>query len=172
MSETDVGLLLLRLLLAALLACHALQKSLGWLGGNGLTKTAAVFETWGFRPGRQLVVLAAVAELAGALSVASGLLFRVGCAILIGTLVVAAAPSAVNGLWAQRGGCEVPVLYAVMAACLAVTGPGQAALDEALDLPDNGWLGAAAIAAGLLAAVPPLLNRRRVLRGGAGTRTA
>lgn len=165
MSEIDLGLLLLRLGLATLLAGHAVQKSLGWLGGLGATKTAAVFESWGFRPGRALVLLAAVCELTGAFLVGSGLVFRLGCAILIGTLIVAAAPSAANGLWAQRGGCEVPATYAGVAVCLAVTGPGGAALDRAIGLGDGGWPGAAAaIVVGVLAAVPPLLNRRRALR--------
>jgi putative oxidoreductase len=166
MSELDLGLLLLRLMLAALLLGHAVQKSLGWLGGNGVAKTAEVFESWGFRPGRLMVLLAAGCELVGALSVGSGLLFRLGCAVLIGTLIVAATPAAeANGLWAQRGGCEVPATYAGVAVCLAVAGPGDAALDHAIGIGDGGWTGAvAALVVGVLAAVPPLANRRRLLR--------
>jgi len=167
MSEVDAGLLMLRLLLAALLLGHAVQKSLGWLGGNGLAATATVFESWGFRPGRPMVLLAATCELLGALSVGSGLLFRLGCAILIGTLVVAATPAAASGFWAQRGGCELPATYAGIAACLAVSGPGDASLDHAIGIGDLGWLGAAlALVVGVVAAVPPLLNRRRLLRAG------
>ncbi|MFE6488595.1 hypothetical protein ACFVGN_37475, partial [Streptomyces sp. NPDC057757] len=71
----------------------------------------------------------------------------------------------VNGLWAHLGGCEVPVTYAAIAACPALTGPGSLSVDEAADLPDAGAGGAiAAIVVGVLAAVPPLLNRRRALR--------
>lgn len=165
MTEIDLGLLLLRLMLAALLLGHAVQKSLGWLGGLGREKTAEVFESWGFRPGRSMVLMAALCEALGAFSIASGLFFRVGCAVLIGTLIVAAAPSSSNGLWAQRGGCEVPATYAGIAGCLAVSGPGAASLDNALGLPDGSWVGAAlALILGALAAVPPLLSRRRNLR--------
>lgn len=59
--------------------------------------------------------------------------------------------------------------YAGIAACLAVSGPGSLALDPALGLPDGSWAGAGfALVAGLLGAVPPLLARRRVLRGSPG----
>lgn len=166
MSETDLGLLLLRLFLAAMLLGHATQKSLGWFGGLGAERTAEVFESWGFRPGRPMVLMAAACELAGAVALATGLCFRLGCAVLVGTLVVAAAPSAAQGLWAQRGGCELPATYAAIASCLAVSGPGAVALDRALGIPDGGWTGAgAAIVLGVLGAVLPLVNRRRVLRG-------
>lgn len=172
MNEVDAGLLVLRLFVAVLIAGHALQKSRGLFGGLGLQKTAEVFEAWGFRPGRPMVIVAAVAELTGAVLVGSGLLLRLGCAVLIGTLIVAAAPSAANGLWAQRGGCEVPVLYAGMAAALAITGPGRASLDHALGTPSPAWLGPLAIVVGVVAAVPPLMNRQRALQPTSEIRSA
>lgn len=164
MGEVDLGLLLLRLGLAALLTGHALQKSLGWFGGAGAASTAATFESWGFVPGRRQVALATACELTGAVLLATGALTRVGCAVVVGTMVVAAAPNAARGLWAHLGGCEVPVTYAGIAACLALTGAGRASVDHAAGLPDGGaWGAAAALLAGVLAAVPPLLARRRVL---------
>lgn len=165
MTEVDLGLLLLRLFLAALLVGHALQKSLGWFRGMGWARTAEVFETWGFRPGRVHVGLAAGCELLGATLLATGLLTRLGCAVVIGTMIVAAAPNAVNGLWAHLGGCEVPVVYAGMATAVAVAGPGRYSLDHATDLPDaGGWGALFAVLVGVVAAVPPLLARRRDLR--------
>ncbi|WP_432132800.1 DoxX family protein [Streptomyces tendae] len=165
MTETDLGLLLLRLGLAALLAGHGLQKGLGWFRGMGPAKTAEVFDSWGFRPGRPLVLLAAGCELLGALLLGTGLLTRVGSAVVIGTMLVAAAPNAVNGLWAHLGGYEVTVVYAGLAACLAITGPGRLSVDHVAGLPDGGGWGApVAILVGALAAVPPLLRRRSALR--------
>ncbi|MDX3094734.1 DoxX family membrane protein [Streptomyces sp. ME19-03-3] len=160
------GLLLLRVLLAALLFGHATQKLRGWFGGAGPAGTGAVFERCGIVPGPRMVLVAAVAELTGAASVAAGLLTPGGCAVIVGTMTVAAATTAPNGFWALKGGCEVPFLYGAVAACLGFTGPGEWSLDHLLGLhwrPAPVW-GAAALATGLLAATVPLARRAAVLR--------
>ncbi|MFJ8793006.1 DoxX family protein [Streptomyces sp. NPDC102462] len=161
-----VGLLLLRILLAGLLFGHALQKLRGWFGGAGPAGTGAVFERWGFVPGARLAVTAGLAELAGGASIATGLLTPGGCAVVVGTMTVAAVATSPQGFWAQHGGCEVPFWYGAVAAVLGFTGPGPWSLDAALGLgraSGTGW-GAAALAAGLLAAAVPLAARARVLR--------
>ncbi|AXK31872.1 DoxX family protein [Streptomyces armeniacus] len=167
----NLGLLLLRLLLAALLFGHGTQKLFGWFGGAGRAGTAAVFDKWGFVPGRRMVLVAGFAELAGAASVAAGLLTPGGCAVLVGTMAVAAAATAPNGFWAQQGGCEVPFWYGAVAAVLAFTGPGAWSLDHAAGLRrlDGYAWGFAALAVGLAAAAVPLTARARVLRARAGT---
>lgn len=161
-----LGLLLLRLLLAALLFGHATQKLFGWFRGGGPAGTGAIFTQWGFRPGARMAVFAGLCELTGAGSLALGLLTPGGSAVIAGTMLVAAAPSAGNGLWAHMGGCELPVVYAALAAVLAFTGPGAWSLDHAAGLT---WLsgplwGVAAVAVGVLAAIPLLLRRARALR--------
>jgi putative oxidoreductase len=162
----DFGLLLLRLLLGVLLFGHSTQKLLGWFGGAGRAGTAVVFEQWGFKPGVRQVVLAGVMELIGAVSIALGLLTPGGCAVVVGTMTVAAVASAVNGFWAQKGGCEVPFCYGALAAILALTGPGRWSLDAALEpaAPSGYAWGAGAVVVGLLAASVPLTARARVLR--------
>ncbi|MBN6041164.1 DoxX family protein [Amycolatopsis sp. 195334CR] len=164
--SADLGLLLFRLLLAGLLFGHATQKLFGWFHGAGVDGTAAVFEQWGFVPGRRMVVLAALAELTGAASIATGLLTPGGCAVVVGTMTVAAVATAPSGFWAQRGGCEVPFCYGALAAVLAFTGPGAWSLDHAFGLLDAGlgW-GLAALATGLAAAAVPLLLRASPQRG-------
>ncbi|MEV4630315.1 DoxX family protein [Micromonospora sp. NPDC049523] len=161
----SLGLLLLRLLLAALLFGHATQKLFGWFRGQGPTGTGAIFHGWGVRPGPQMAVLAGTAELVGAALIALGLLTPLGAAIVIGTMTVAAAVNVSNGFWAHLGGYEVAFVYAALAAVLAYTGPGAWSLDNPLglgDLAGCGW-GTAAVAVGLLGSVPPLLRRRQVL---------
>ncbi|MEU1519075.1 DoxX family protein [Streptomyces sp. NPDC005811] len=161
-----VGLLLLRILLATLLFGHALQKLRGWFGGAGPAGTGAVFERWGFVPGARMAVTAGLAELVGAASIALGLLTPGGCAIVVGTMTVAAVATSAQGFWAQRGGCELPFWYGAVAAVLGITGPGAYSVDDALGLPwasGNGW-GAAGLALGLLASTVPLISRSRVLR--------
>ncbi|MET8330742.1 DoxX family membrane protein [Streptomyces sp. NPDC005181] len=161
----SVGLLLLRVLLAALLFGHATQKLRGWFGGAGLSGTGAIFERWGFLPGARMAA-AGLAELAGAVLIATGLLTPGGCAIVVGTMTVATVATAANGFWAQRGGCELPFWYGAVAAVLGFTGPGSWSLDTALGMH---WLsgyarGSAALALGLLASAVPLASRTRVLR--------
>jgi putative oxidoreductase len=169
----NLGLLLLRLLLAALLFCHSTQKLLGWFGGAGPAGQAVVFERWGFVPGRRLVLLAGTAELVGAGSIATGLLTPGGCAVIVGTMTVASVATAPNGFWALKSGCEVPFCYGALAAILGFTGPGPWSLDSALGLTalsGYAW-GAGAIALGLLAAIVPLTARASVLRARGTTTT-
>ncbi|PXY29249.1 DoxX family protein [Prauserella sp. PE36] len=162
----NLALLLLRILLAGLLFGHSTQKLLGWFGGAGQQGTAVIFEQWGFVPGRRLVVLAGLTELFGAGSIATGLLTPGGCALVIGTMTVAAVATAPNGFWAVKGGCEVPFCYGALAAVLAFSGPGTWSLDHALGLDSlsGHWWGVAAVAAGVAAAAVPLALRARVLR--------
>ncbi len=161
----NLGLLLLRLGFAALLFGHATQKLFAWFRGNGPRGTGAVFEQWGFVPGPRMAVVAGLSELLGLSSIALGLLTPGGSALLIGTMLVAAAPSAPNGLWAHMGGNEVPVFYAGLAAVIAFTGPGRFSLDHAFGLDGLHAIGWAvgAVAVGVVASVPVLLRRRATL---------
>jgi putative oxidoreductase len=170
MTGIAAGLLVLRIGLAALLVGHATQKLFGWFQGNGLAKTATIFESWGFRPGQRMAVIAAGCELLGAGSIALGLLTPGGCTVVVGTMIVAASPNAANGLWAHRGGCEVPVLYGFMAAVLAFTGPGRYSLDNVAGLTDLHGVGygIGAVLLGAVAATVPLYQRHRVLTSAVG----
>jgi putative oxidoreductase len=160
----NLGLLLLRLLLAGLLFGHGMQKLRGWFGGNGLAGTGAIFEQWGFVPGARMALLAGCMELLGAASIATGLLTPGGCAVVIGTMTVAAVATAPKGFWAQKGGCEVPFCYAALAAVIGFTGPGAWSLDNAFGLDfASFWWGIAALLVGLAAAAVPLVMRSRVL---------
>lgn len=72
-------------------------------------------------------VLAAVAEFGGGLSLLTGLLFRWVMIPLSFTMFVAAF-SAHSGFGAQHGGMEYPLTLAVLAAGLALIGPGRIAI--------------------------------------------
>lgn len=164
--NVNLGLLVLRVFLAAILSGHATQKLFGWFRGAGPAGTGTMFERWGFRPGTAMAVLAGVCELVGAGSIGFGLITPAGCAIIIGTMIVAAVPNSVKGLWAHLGGCEVPVVYAGLGVVIALTGPGRFSLDNALGLDQLhklGW-GIAAIVVGVVSCLPPLFRRRATLR--------
>jgi putative oxidoreductase len=87
----EVGLLVLRVVVGALFVGHGAQKLFGWLGGHGLSSTAASFGAMGLRPPRAMTVLAGTAELVGGLLFALGLLTPLAAALLISVMGMAIA---------------------------------------------------------------------------------
>ena len=131
----DTGLLLARVVVGSVMAAHGAQKLLGWFGGYGIAGTGGYFESLGFRPGRFFAAAAGFSEAAGGSLLALGLLGPLGPAMIVAVMVVAMATVHwPNGLFAQNGGVEVPLLYAVIAAAIAFTGYGAYSLDAALGL--------------------------------------
>src|SRR5262245_17095405 len=131
----DAGLLLGRVVLGLLMAAHGSQKLFGWFGGYGLAGTGGFFESLGFRPGRFFAAAAGFSEVAGGLLVALGLLGPLGSALIIAVMIVAIATVHIShGLFAQNNGVEVPLLYGVGAAAIALIGHGAYSLDAVLGL--------------------------------------
>jgi putative oxidoreductase len=161
----STGLFVLRVIIGLLLAGHGAQKLFGKLGGHGLEGTGGWFDSIGFRPGRRMALVAGLSEFTGGLLLALGLVTPLAAACIIGTMTVAASVHVPNGLWGQSGGFEQPLTYAVVAAGLAFTGPGDASLDRLLGIDD--WSGVAtgivAIAVGLLSALVVIAQSRRAL---------
>ncbi|MCA1842210.1 MAG: DoxX family protein [Actinobacteria bacterium] len=162
----DTGLLIVRLVFGALLIGHGTQKLFGWFGGHGLDGTGGFFHSLGFRPGRAMATVAGLSEAGGGLLLALGLLTPLAGAVIVGTLLVAASVHVEKGLWGSNGGYETAVLYGVLAAAIAVSGPGSASLDRAFGIDDS-WsvaLGIAAIAVGLLTGFVVIAGARWTLR--------
>lgn len=159
----DIGLLILRVVLGLLVIGHGTQKAFGWFQAPGPSAMAALFDEWGFRPGRLMVYVAAVTECVGGLLIILGLATPLASAMLIGTMTVACVPNMVNGLWALRGGYELALIYAVMAVVVGFTGSGRYSIDYLLGVPQSPWTGPAAVVVGLGATVPILLRRHIIL---------
>ena len=157
----DTGLLIARMVLGLLMAAHGTQKLFGWFGGYGLAGTGGFFEQLGFRPGRFFAAAAGTTEVLGGLLVATGLLGPLGPALIVSVMVVAIATVHwPHGLFAQNNGIETPLLYAVGAAALALTGPGAYSLDALLRLSWSGEIAWIALALGVLGGMANLAIRK------------
>lgn len=128
------GLVIIRLVLGLVMAAHGAQKLFGWFGGPGLSGAAAGFEAMGFRPGRFFATLASLTETASGLLVAAGFLGPIGPALMVSVMIVAGSVHWPQGLFAQKNGYEVPLLYAAGAATLALTGFGRYSVDALLGI--------------------------------------
>jgi len=154
----DVGLLAARLVLGPLMAAHGSQKLFGWFGGHGLAGTGGFFEMIGFKPGRFFALLAGTTEIVSGLLIAAGLLGPIGPALMLSVMIVAAVSVHLkNGFFAQSGGIEVAVLFAVAAVALAFTGFGAFSLDAVTGL-DAFFTPTAAVAALLLGVIGAIAN--------------
>ena len=157
----DTGLLIARMVFGLLMAAHGTQKLFGWFGGYGLAGTGGFFEQLGFRPGRFFAATAGATELVAGLLVAFGLLGPLGPALIVSVMLVAMATVHwQHGVFASNNGIEVPLLYAVAAVTLALTGFGAFSLDARLGLSwsaDVAWI---AIALGVIGAVANLAIRK------------
>lgn len=124
------GLLLLRVVIGLLFAGHAMQKLAGWFGGYGLAGTGGFFESIGIKPGRTMALLAGLAELAGGLLFAFGLLTPLAAALIVLTMFIAILKvHGKNGLWVTQNGYEYNLVLLVVAVAIALIGPGDYSLD-------------------------------------------
>lgn len=140
------GLLVLRVVLAVLLAVHAAHWLFGTfagtaLGPGGLTATTTYFAATGLRPAFLFVLIAGIAQMAGSGLLVIGLFTRLVSIVLIGVeLVRLSFDSARWGFflnWAldpTRGhGIEYAVLVIAVLTCLAFAGAGEWSIDGVRD---------------------------------------
>jgi putative oxidoreductase len=153
----SVALLVLRVVVGALFAGHGSQKLFGWFKGHGLNGTGAFFESIGLTPGVPLAFLAGASELAGGVLLGVGLFLPVACLLLVAVMATAIATVHwKNGVWAQNGGIEYPLVLAAVAFTITAIGPGLVSLDNlfGIDWASLAWaIGATVVgvAGGLLA---------------------
>jgi putative oxidoreductase len=163
----STGLLVIRLVLGLVLAAHGAQKLFGWWGGYGIAGTGGWLHSIGFRPGTTMAIVTGLAEVAGGLALAVGLLTPLAAAVVIGTMSVAAWTHLSSGFWAANGGYEAAFINAGVAAGLAFSGAGQYSLDNALGLTWGTGYALGAIALGLVAALVAVLGAKAALKSDA-----
>ena len=129
-ARADLGLLVLRLGLAAIMLAHGYQK-LFLQGGFG--QTQASFAQLGVPFPRITGILAVILELAGGVALVFGLL-----TVAVGVCYAAAMAAAIyyvhlsHGLFIGNNGYEFVGLIGVVALVLAISGAGRISLDRAI----------------------------------------
>lgn len=157
----DIALLVLRVVFGLLLAGHGAQKLFGWYGGPGLEGLNGWLGSLNLKPAGLWALAAGVSEFGGGILLALGFLNPLGALAVIAAMVMAILLVHVqNGLWAEKGGIELPLINATVALAVLVSGPGRYSLDAALGvaLPAAiGYLTALLVVAGIVGA---LVSRR------------
>jgi putative oxidoreductase len=158
----DIGLLILRLTVGLALAAHGTQKLVGWFGGPGLDATGQFFEMIGFVPGRRHALMAGLAETAGGLLLALGLLTPFAAAVVFGVMLVAAFSVHIKkGFFITSSGYEYTLVLGVAALTLAFTGPGSLSVDALLRYRASGaFCGMTAFVVGVLGGIVQLIQRK------------
>ena len=128
---TDLGLLVLRLVVGGLLGGHGSQKLFGWFGGYGIDGTAGWLESIGLKPGRFWAAGASTSEFGGGALTALGFLHPIGPIATMAAMVMATAKAHWGKpIWVAGGGAELPVTNIAAALALALTGPGRFSVDS------------------------------------------
>ncbi|MFE3452564.1 DoxX family protein [Nonomuraea sp. NPDC059194] len=162
-TAEDTGILLLRVPAGLLLMGHGAQKLFGWFGGGGPDKTGELMTALGYPQGRTMGLAAGLGELGSGAGIVLGAATPASAAGLIATMTNAIVSAHLpQGLWAQHGGFEYPLVLGAGAAALAVHGPGKLSVDALLGCERKGlgW-GLGALALGLLGAAAVLSLRQR-----------
>lgn len=168
-ARREAGLLVLRLGVGGVLVAHGAQKLFGLFGGQGIEGTAAGMESMGYEPGRESAIAAGVCETGAGVLLGVGLATPAAGAAAAGTMAAAVAVGWPNGLFAQRGGIELPLSLGVGAVGLGLTGAGRLSLDEATGRRfDRSWLAAGSFVASAAVASAVIGRRNRTLARRAG----
>ncbi len=131
----DLGMLLLRLVIGALMFGHGAQKLFGWFGGYGLVGVGGFFENqFRLRPGKFWAFLAGLSEAGGGLLLALGLLNPLGSVSIIAAMLIAIILAHWPRFWAQDGGLEYLLVLIAASLTVAISGPGAWSLDAALGI--------------------------------------
>lgn len=124
----DLGVLVLRLALAAVFLFHGAQKLFGLFGGHGIEGTAGFMESLGLPFPTASAIAAGATELVGGLALVTGLFVRPISIPLAFTMFVAAFMAHGDAFSAQAGGMEYPLTLALGTVAVGLIGPGRFAL--------------------------------------------
>ncbi|HEY0238068.1 MAG TPA: DoxX family protein [Friedmanniella sp.] len=131
-ARADLGLLVLRLGLAAIMLAHGYQK-LFIQGGGSFTATQTGFAQLGLPLPQVAGIVIIILELVGGIAMVFGVL-----TVIVGLCYAAAMAAAIwyvhlrNGFFVAANGYEFAGLTGVVALVLAISGAGRISLDRAI----------------------------------------
>jgi putative oxidoreductase len=165
MDATNLGLLVLRLVVGLTFAAHGAQKAFGWFDGIGWTGWHGIMERLGFRPTLLFAAVSIGAELVGGLALAAGFLTPLATTIIVGQSVVIIAKSHwANGFWNRANGFEFPLALLGGTVAIGLIGPGAISLDAVAGFAPSELirigLVAVGVVGGLLTLAVPTLTRK------------
>ncbi|MEQ6900361.1 DoxX family protein [Nocardioides sp. YIM 152588] len=163
MDAVDAGLLAIRVVVGVTMIAHGYNH---WRGGGKIAGTAGWFEGLGLRHGRLQAWASVVTEIGAGTLLILGLLTPLACAAVVSVMLVAGLLAhRPNGFFVFKEGYEYVLVLAVVAASLAVVGPGELSLDAAAGIVLDGWAGGAvAVGVGVLSALGLLAATWRPVR--------
>lgn len=133
-TAADVGLFLIRAMIAVVFLYHGSQKLFGLFGGHGISGTAGFMGKMGFPLPTASAVAAGSAEFFGGLALLTGVAARLLAIPLAFTMYVAAFAVHGDSFALQSSGMEYALTLAVVVTGLALTGPGRLTLAGYLPL--------------------------------------
>ncbi len=141
----NLAMLILRVGIGLTFAAHGYGKI---FQGGRIPGTAGWFDSMGMKPGRLHAWMAALTEIGAGLLLALGLFTPLAAAGIVGVMVVAGwTVHRHNGFMIVREGWEYTFVLAVVAASVAVLGPMEWSIDNALGIDDD-WDGYVGLAIG------------------------
>jgi putative oxidoreductase len=123
--SADLGLLLIRAILGMVFIYHGGQKLFGLFGGYGIEGTAGWMASIGIPFPTLSAILAGTAEFFGGIVLILGTGTRLAAIPLAFTMLVAIVTTHPSAFAARAGGMEYALTLGVVAAALALTGPGR-----------------------------------------------
>ena len=151
-TEFDIAMLILRVGVGGVILAHGVKHA------RGRTKTSNWFGSIGFRQPELQWFFSTATEIGVGVLLIAGALTSLAAAGLIGVMTVAFwTLHRAAGFWVTARpdeGWEYVFVLAVVAFGLAIAGPGDIAVDSAIDIADdlNGWVGLGLGVAGVVLA--------------------
>ncbi|MCC7349872.1 MAG: DoxX family protein [Phycisphaerales bacterium] len=127
----DLGLFLIRLVLAAVFIFHGGQKLFGLFEGHGLQATTKFMEGLNIPMPAVSAVVVGIVEFFGGIALAMGLLTRL-FAFMIAFDMTIAILKVHHGSFGLPSGMEFVLMLGVTSLGLALIGPGRISLDHAI----------------------------------------